>query len=279
MSEKETIENAYNAMDSALRDPAFVPLYYNPLGHKTGLSVTIADLERLFPQMAKAAHLFRLYEGPAPARDPDGWRRTAARCGAVCREASMQYHLLCIDKGQVIGGPVRERLNAWDYMAALFSSWPAFSGRTAAEPSSITAEAASEPVEAATGAGKGKPLYYLSAPQSGPDLACIFARLVEAGFIDGSAPDALADFQRAFDPAADRQGRITWIKAAKNHGLNKMAICDFLRLFGITEREDLREYALALFGVTLSKSTLTNSAGGSTERDALRTIIDKAAKQ
>ena len=279
MSEKETIESAYNAMDSALRDPAFVPLYYNPLGHKTGLSVTIADLERLFPQMAKAAHLFRLYEGPAPARDPDGWRRIAGECAAVCREASMQYHLLCIDKGQVIGGPVRERLNAWDYMAVLFSSWPAFSGRTAAEPSSITAEAASEPVEAATGAGKGKPLYYLSAPQSGPDLACIFARLVDAGFIDGSAPDALADFQRAFDPAADRQGRITWIKAAKNHGLNKMAICDFLRLFGITEREDLREYAIALFGVTLSKSTLTNSAGGSTERDALRTIIDKAAKQ
>lgn len=273
------IDSAFCAMDAALCDPATVPLYYNPLGYKTGLSVTLADLERLFKPMAKAAHLFRLHEGPAPARDPDGWRRMADKCAAICREASMQYHLLCASAGVVIGGVVRDRLDSWDYMALLFASWPAFSGRTAAEPSSITAEAASEPVEAATGAGKGKPLYYLSAPQSGPDLACIFARLVEAGFIDGSAPDALADFQRAFDPAADRQGRITWIKAAKNHGLNKMAICDFLRLFGITEREDLREYALALFGVTLSKSTLTNSAGGSTERDALRTIIDKAAKQ
>lgn len=279
MSEKETIENAYNAMDSALHDPAFVPLYYNPLGRKTGLSVTIADLERLFPQMAKAAHLFRLYEGPAPARDPDGWRKIAGECAAVCREASMQYHLLCIDKGQVIGGPVRERLNAWDYMAVLFSSWPAFSGRTAAEPYSITAEAASEPVEASTGAGEGKPLYYLTTPQNGPDLVCFFAGLVEAGFIDGSAPDAQADFQRAFDPAAERQGRITWIKAAKNRGINKMAICDFLHLFGITEREDLRKYALAIFGETLSKSTLTNCAGGSAERDALRTIRDKAAKR
>jgi len=275
------IESAFLAMDRALRLPASIALEYAALRVETGLPrPTVEDLEVLFRAMAKAAHLYRLHDGPAPARDPDGWRRTAARCGAVCREASMQYHLLCIDKGQVIGGRVRERLDTWGYMAALFSSWPALSGCTgAAEPSSITAEAASEPVEAATGAGKGKPLYYLSAPQSGPDLACIFARLVEAGFIDGSAPDAMADFQRAFDPAADRQGRITWIKAAKNHGLNKMAICDFLRLFGITEREDLREYALAIFGVTLSKSTLTNSAGGSTERDALRTIIDKAAKQ
>lgn len=280
MSEKETIENAYNAMDSALRDPAFVPLYYNPLGHKTGLSVTIADLERLFPQMAKAAHLFRLYEGPAPARDPDGWRRTAARCGAVCREASMQYHLLCIDKGQVIGGPVRERLNAWDYMAALFSSWPALSGCTgAAEPPSIAAEATSEPAEAATGARIGKPLYSLQTSHNRQELARIYAALVDAGYIDGSAPDACGAFCRAFDPAADQQGRIAWIKKAKNHQLNKMAICDFLRQFGITERKDLREYALAIFGETLSKSTLTNCAGGSAERDALRTIIDKAAKR
>lgn len=266
MSEKETIENAYNAMDSALRDPAFVPLYYNPLGHKTGLSVTIADLERLFPQMAKAAHLFRLYEGPAPARDPDGWRRMADKCAAICREASMQYYLLCASAGVVIGGAVRDRLDSWDYMANLFASWPAFSGCTAVEPSSITAEI-------------GKSLYSLQTSHNRQELARIYAALVDAGYIDGSAPDALADFLRAFDPAADRQGKITWIKAAKNHGLNKMAICDFLRLFGITEREDLREYALAIFGVTLSKSTLTNSAGGSTERDALRTIIDKAAKQ
>lgn len=267
------IEAAFYAMDEALRHPVSIAIEYAVQGIKTGLpEPTEEDLDGLFRAMTKAAHLFRLHEGPPPARDPDGWRRVADKCAAICREASMQYILLCASAGVVIGGTVRDRLDSWNYMANLFSSWPAFSGCTATEPSSITAEVAK-------GAREGKPLYYLSAHQSGPDLACIFARLVEAGFIDGSAPDAMADFLRAFDPAADRQGRITWIKAAKNHGLNKMAICDFLRLFGITEREDLREYALAIFGMTLSKSTLTNSAGGSTERDALRTIIEKAAKQ
>lgn len=140
-------------------------------------------------------------------------------------------------------------------------------------------QAASEPAEAATGAGIGKPLYILQTSHNRQELARIYAALVDAGYIDGSAPDACGAFCRAFDPAADQQGRIAWIKKAKNHQLNKMAICDFLRLFGITEREALKEYALAIFGVTLSKSTLTNSACGSTERGALRTIIDKAAKR
>ncbi len=274
------IESAFFAMDGALRLPASIALEYAALRVETGLPrPTVEDLEGLFRAMAKAAHLYRLHDGPAPARDPDGWRRTAARCGAVCREASMQYHLLCIDKGQVIGGPVRERLNAWDYMADLFSSWPALSACTAAEPSSIAAEATSEPAEAATGAGIGKPLYSLQTSLNRQELARIYAALVDAGYIDGSAPDACGAFCRAFDPAADQQGQIAWVKRARSHHLNKMAICDFLRLFGITEREALKEYALAIFGVTLSKSTLTNSAGGSEERDALRTIIDTAAKR
>ena len=279
MSEKETIENAFNAMDSAVRDPATIPLYYNHLGYETGLSVTLADRERLFKPMAKAAHLFRLHEGPAPARDPNGWRRMAVKCAAICREAFMQYHLLCIDKGQVIGGRVRERLDTWDYMAELFASWPAFSSRTATEPSSIAAEATSEPAEAATRAGIGKPLYSIQTSHNRQELARIYAALVEAGYIDGSAPAASRDFLNAFDPAADRQGRIAWIKKARNGQLNKSAICDFLRLFGITERKNLREYALAIFGVTPSKSTLTNSVVGSAERDALRTIIDTVAKR
>lgn len=275
------IESAFLAMDRALRLPASIALEYAALRVETGLPrPTVEDLEGLFRAMAKAAHLYRLHDGPAPARDPDGWRRTAARCGAVCREASMQYHLLCIDKGQVIGGRVRERLDTWGYMAALFSSWPALSGCTgAAEPPSIAAEATSEPAEAATGAGIGKPLYSLQTSHNRQELARIYAALVDAGYIDGSAPDALADFLRAFDSAADQQGRIAWIKKARNHHLNKMAICDFLTLFGINERKALKEYTLAIFGVTLSPSTLTNCAGGSAERDALRTIIDTAAKR
>ena len=123
----------------------------------------------------------------------------------------MQYHLLCIDKGQVIGGRVRERLDTWGYMAALFSSWPALSGCTGAEPPSIAAEATSEPAEAATGAGIGKPLYSLPTSHNRQELARIYAALVDAGYIDGSAPDAARDFCNAFDPAADRQGRISWI--------------------------------------------------------------------
>lgn len=214
------IESAFFAMDGALRLPASIALEYAALRVETGLPrPTVEDLEGLFQAMAKAAHLYRLHDGPAPAQDPDGWRRTAARCGAVCREASMQYLSRCIDKGQVIGGPVRERLNAWDYMAALFSSWPALSGCTgAAEPPSIAAEATSEPAEAATGAGIGKPLYSLQTSHNRQELARIYAALVDAGYIDGSAPDACGAFCRAFDPAADQQGRIAWAWTDKRTG-------------------------------------------------------------
>lgn len=287
MNATELIDSAFYAMDGALRDPAAVPLEYNPQGYKTGLSVNLADLDRLFLMMAKAAHLYRQYDGPAPAHWADTWQRTAARCAAVCREASMEFLSLCIDKGQPIAGDRRERLDAWGYMAALFTDWPARSGcigRT--EPASITAAAGIEPEEdasgavgAAKGAEIGKPLYYLKTDYNREELRRIFVDLVEGGFIDGRASDALADFLNAFDPTAERQGRIKWIKAAKNRGINKMAICDFLHPFGITERKDLKKYALAIFGETLSKSTLTNCAGGSAERDALRTIMDKAAKR
>ena len=263
----ETIDSAFYAMDNALRDPAAVPLEYNPQGYNTGLSVTLADLERLFPLMAKAAHLFRLYDGPAPAHWADTWQRAAARCAAVCREASMQYLSRCIDKGQVIGGPVRERLNAWDYMAALFSSWPARSGSIgAAEPPSIAEAAGFRPVEATTEAGTGKPLYSLQSAYDRPQLARIFARLVEAGYIDGSAPDALADFLNAFDPTANRQGRISWIwtpKRQKQPRPSDRHILDFVAqmeggaaLDGIT-LEMCKKAAPAIFGREISRPVLS----------------------
>jgi hypothetical protein len=257
------IDAAFYAMDDALRDPATVPLEYNPMGYKTGLSVTLEDLERLFFVMAKAAHLFRLYDGPAPTHWADTWQRAAARCAAVCREASMQYLLLCIDKGQVIGGPVRERLNAWDYMAVLFSTWPARSGCTAAEPPSIAAEAASEPAEATTGAGIGKPLYYLKTAHNRPELARIFDRLVKARFIDGSYTDAQADFLNAFDPAAEKQGRITWIWADKRQGkpsprhiLDFVAQMDGGSLDGITPKL-YNKTAPAIFGLSFGRDRVS----------------------
>ena len=277
------VDAAFYAMDDALRDPATVPLEYNPMGYKTGLSVTLEDLERLFFVMAKAAHLFRLYDGPAPTHWADTWKQVVGRCAAICQQASMNYLSLCIDSGLKMIGERRVREASWDYMAALFRDWPARSGSIGrTEPASITAaagidtvETTSKAVESANGAKTGKPLFYLKTAFSREELCSIFADLVAGGFIDGRDPDALADFLNCFDPAAERQGRITWIKRGKNSFLNKMAICDFLRLFGITERRDFREYARAIFGETLSKSTLTNCAIGSIERDALRTIIDR----
>ena len=250
------IDSAFYAMDAALRDPVAVPLEYNPQGYNTGLSVTLADLERLFPLMATAAHLFRLYDGPAPAHWADTWKRAATRCAAVCREASTEYLALCIVKGQTIGGERRERLESWGYMAALFSSWPARSGCVgAAEPPNITEAAGIRPVEASTGAGIGKPLYYLKTAYKGPQLARIFARLVEAGYIDGSAPDAYRAFLNAFDPAADQQGRISWIwtdkrqkRPAPRHILDFVAQMDgSATLDGITP-EMCKKAAPAIFG-------------------------------
>lgn len=79
-------------------------------------------------------------------------------------------------------------------------------------------QAASEPAEAATGAGIGKPLYSLQTSHNRQELARIYAALVDAGYIDGSAPDACGDFCRAFDPAADQQGRIAWAWTDKRTG-------------------------------------------------------------
>lgn len=250
----ETIDSAFYAMDAALRDPAAVPLYYNPLGHKTGLSVTIADLERLFPLMAEAAHLFRLHDGPAPEGWADTWKGTASKCAAVCREASMQNLTLCIDKGQPIAGEIRQRLADWDYMAHLFASWPARTGCTPREPATIAEAAATKPVEAVTEAGERKPLYHLHTAHNRQELARIFAGLAAAGYIDGSAPEALADFLNAFDPAAEKQGRIAWIWADKRQGqpsprhiLDFVAQMDGGSLDGITP-ELYNRTAPAIFG-------------------------------
>lgn len=261
----ETIDSAFYAMDNALRDPAAVPLEYNPQGYNTGLSVTLADLERLFPLMAKAAHLFRLYDGPAPAHWADTWKRAAARCAIVCREASTEYLALCVGKGQPIAGERRERLESWEYLAALFSTWPARSGCIgAAEPPSIAEAAGIRPVEAAKGGGIGKPLYCLQTAHNRPQLARIFARLVEAGYIDGSAPDASRDFLNAFDPAADRQGRISWIWTDKRTKVvSARHILDFVaqmegsaNLDGITP-EMCEKAAPAIFGREISRPVLS----------------------
>lgn len=256
------IDRAFYAMDAALRDPAFVPLYYNPLGYDTGISVNIEDLERLFPPMAEAAHLFRLYDGPAPAHWADTWERMTNKCAAVCREASTQYHFICAVKGQPISGEIRQRLADWDYMAALFSNWPARCGAIGPdEPTSIAkaagigpVEVASGSVENAEGAKEADSLYHLKTAYNRQQLACIFARLVAAGYIDGSTPEALGDFLNAFDPAAKKQGRISWIwtdkrqgQPAPRHILDFVAQMDGGSLDGITP-ELYNKTAPVIFG-------------------------------
>lgn len=254
MSATELMDNTYYAMDDALRDLVVVPLEYDPQNRETGLSVTIEDLERLFPLMAKAAHLFRIYDGPAPAHWSDTWKLAVSRCAAVCRTASTVYLSLCIDKGRTIGGEIRERLNAWDYMANMFATWPARSGTTRAEPSSITAAAGIRPVETETEVEVGKPLYCLPTVYNRQQLASIFSRLVTAGYIDGSAPDAAQNFCNSFDQATDRQGRISWIwtdkrsrKVAPRHILDFVAQMDGGSLAGITP-ELYNRTAPAIFG-------------------------------
>ncbi len=132
-------------------------------------------------------------------------------------------------------------------------------------------------VEALTDAKRGKPstgtVCALETEKDATELRRIFADLSGAGFIDGTGPESLADFLRAFDPGATVQGRIIWTREAKSHHLNKLALCDFLKLFGVPAGQ-LQQYAAAIFGVEVSKSTRSNAAGVSSDYAKLKTIID-----
>ena len=257
------IDSAFYAMDDALHTPVTVPLYYKPLGYEMEFPVTIEDLEKLFQRMAKAAHLFRQHDGPAPAHWADTWEPTAAKCAAVCREASTQYLSICVANGQTIAGEIRQRLADWDYMAALFSSWPARCGAIGPdEPTSIAKAAGIGPVEVASGsventegAKVADSLYHLKTAYNRQQLARIFDRLVAAGYIDGSAPEALADFLNAFDPAAEKQGRISWIWTDKRNGdVSPRHILDFVAQMAggkpdVVTPELYKRTALQIFGL------------------------------
>lgn len=279
----EAIDNAFYAMDEALRDPAAVSLEGRARAlimvskaRGNGEEVTLQefdtglpqpeynDLEKLFPLMAKAAHLFRLYDGPAPALWADTWKQAAARCSMVCKQASIRYVQTCANEHRVIGGDIRERLDSWLYMSNLFYIWPARDGSIKAEPPSIIKAAQIQALKASTENGKGKPLYYLKTAYNKQQQGRIFTRLVEAGYIAGGAPDALQDFLNAFDPGADQQGHISWIWTDKRSKVvSARQILDFVaqmegndNLDGITP--DLCEKAApALFGLEISRSVLS----------------------
>jgi len=258
------IARAYYAMDDALCDSATVPLEYNPQGFNTGLSVTLEDLERLFSLMAKAAHLFRMIDGPVPEHQADTWKQSVGRCKAVCRTASEEYLSLCLGKGQPITGEIRERESSWKYMANLFDTWPDLSGLTRVEPSCIAEAATSEAVEVHEDPGNENHLLYIPTSYNQSELRCIFAGLVEGGFIDGRAPGSEQVFLNAFDPTAKQQGRISWIWTDKrSKDVSPRHIMDFVvqmagnNLSIITPRF-CDSQAPAIFGLKISSKVKSN---------------------
>lgn len=92
--------------------------------------------------------------------------------------------------------------------------------------------------------------YCLKTNKNREGLTQIYDKLVAGGFIEGSAPGALANFLNAFNKDAAEQGRIKWIKKAKNGKISKAEACDFLLYFGVPANE-LPEYARAIFAIDL----------------------------
>ena len=103
--------------------------------------------------------------------------------------------------------------------------------------------------------------------KSRSDLARIFRALVEAEYIAGETPEALPDFLNAFatpdtqaqDPKP--QGRITWVRTAKNGQISPLQILDFAaqvagRGNAKLSAEDGAFLAAvsAIFGVSISNS-------------------------
>ena len=257
------------AIDEALRLRAAVYFQAEAAGVKpeaVGLPpLTRQDLEALFLTLARAAVLYRAYDGPAPAGPRlNTWRQFLARAASLSSWASVQYGLACALDGVPIAGRARAVLDGLEYVWQLFATWPDYNPRTVEEPEIL----------ASLAAGIGQALV-IPTEKSREDLQRIFRELVEAGYIDGGNTDAEADFLAVFDAGGTRQGRITWTRLGMNKALNKRSICDFLLLFGITAPDAIQAYSRAVFGVELNASTISRArTGGSAERFALKTIID-----
>ncbi len=257
------------AIDEALRHRAAVIFQAEAAGIKpetVGLQpLTLQELDALFQILARAAALYRAYDGPAPAGPRlNTWRQFLARAASLSGWAVVQHGLACAREGVPIAGRARSVQDGFEYVWQLFATWPDYNPRTVDEPQIV----------ARLSAGIGQALV-IPTEKSREDLQGIFRELVETGYIDGDTPDAEADFLAVFDAAAGRQGRITWTRRGKNKDLNKRSICDFLLLFGITDPDTIRAYSRAVFGVEIDASTISRArSDGSAERFALKTIID-----
>lgn len=257
------------AIDEALRHRAAVIFQAEAAGVKpeaVGLQpLTLQELDALFQILARAAALYRAYDGPAPAGPRlNTWRQFLARAASLSGWAVIQHGLACAREGVPIAGRARSVQDGFEYVWQLFATWPDYNPRTVDEPEIV----------ARLAGGIGQALIIPTA-KSREDLQRIFRELVEAGYIDGDTPDAEADFLAVF-AAAGRQGRITWTRLARSKkGLNKRSICDFLLLFGITDPDAIQAYSCAVFGVEIDDSAISRArSDGSAERFALKTIID-----
>lgn len=257
------------AIDEALRHRAAVIFQAEAAGIKpetVGLQpLTLQELDALFQILARAAALYRAYDGPAPAGPRlNTWRQFLARAASLSSWAVVQHGLACAREGVPIAGRARSVQDGFEYVWQLFATWPDYNPRTVDEPQIV----------ARLSAGIGQALV-IPTEKSREDLQRIFRELAEAGYIDGSAPDAEADFLAVFDAGAGRQGCITWTRRGKNKALNKRSICDFLLLFGVEESAAVQAYSRAVFGVEIDDSTISRArSDGSAERFALKTIID-----
>lgn len=259
------------AIDEALRHRAAVIFQAEAAGIKpetVGLQpLTLQELDALFQILARAAALYRAYDGPAPAGPRlNTWRQFLARAASLSGWAVVQHGLACAREGVPIAGSARSVQDGFEYVWQLFATWPDYNPRTVDEPQIV----------ARLAGGIGQALV-IPTEKSREDLQRIFRELAEAGYIDGTAPDAEADFLAVFDASATRQGRITWTRLARNKkDLNKRSICDFLLLFGIDETTDtIRAYCRAIFGVEIDDTGISRARKyHSAERFALKTIID-----
>lgn len=189
-----------------------------------------------------------------------------SRVARICHQAGHEWPDIPDDPGRpgVEWGTMEDYFTSLALMVSEYfpdlSIPPVVPVRATSEP----AEATSEPAEAATGAGIGKPPYSLQTSHNRQELARIYVALVDAGYIDGSAPDAAQDFCNAFDPAADRQGRISWIWTDKrNREVCPRQILDFVAqmggsttIDGIT-REMCEKVAPAVFGLAIDPTILS----------------------
>ncbi len=135
-------------------------------------------------------------------------------------------------------------------------------------------------------------IYHLNTAKNEKELRRIFAALAEAGFIAGAdgGSSMLQPFLDAFNPKAEKQGRIIWTRTPKRGGAagkpSPTQALDFAALMQGTERDaeqlraDCQDLPLIFEGLAFSGSTVSrfvtswNKGGGSEYHCELAAIIE-----